>query len=231
MRALLAILAVIVLLGAALVITDRVAENFTSGLIAQQLSAQLHLSRQPTVNIAGFPFLTQVASGDYQEVDIAIPSVSALSATVDDITATAREIHARTFLSKASDVRLASARVVDVSGRVPLSSIPLPPGFTASDSHSELRVSGTISVLGHSLPLEATEHVELNGSTVNLHPTNIQAQAGGSKFEVPGSVTRALTLSIDLSGLPFHARLTRLSIDPSGLHVAGRAQHVSLAGT
>ena len=230
MRALLAILAVIVLLGAALIISDRVAERFTSGLIAQQLSTQLHLSRQPTVTIAGFPFLTQVASGDYQEVDISIPSVSALAATVEDVTATARDIHARTLLSKAADVRLASARVVDVAGRIPLSSIPLPPGFTASDSHSELRVSGTISVLGFSVPLKATEHLELDGSTVNLRPTNIQAQARGSTYQVPASVTKALTVSIDLSGLPFHARLTRLSIDPAGLHVAGRAQHVSLAG-
>lgn len=229
MRALLGILAVILLLAAGLVVADRVAENSASTLIAQQLRTDLRLSQRPHVNIAGFPFLTQVASGDYQEIDVSIPSVRALSATLKDVVATARHIHARPLLSGA-DVRSASAGLVELGGRVPLSAIPLPPGFIASDSASKLRVSGSISAFGFSVPITATEQIALNGSRVDFRPTSIHARAGRARFDVSGTVARELTVSVDLSGLPFHARLTRLSVARSGLRVAGQARNVSLAG-
>lgn len=230
MRAFIAILIVLALLVAALVIADRVAENVASNVIAQQVRTQLHLAQRPRVNIDGFPFLTQVASGDYQEIDVSIPSVTALAATVDDVAATARGVHARPFLGSAAGVRSASASSVDLSGRVPLSSLPLPPGFTATASGSKLRVSGSISALGFSVPVTATEQITLKGSTVSFRPTDIQARAGGSKVDVSGTAAKQLTLSVDLSGLPFHVRVTRLSVRPSGLGVTGRARNVSLAG-
>lgn len=230
MRALLGILIAIALLAAGFVIADRVAENMASNLVAQQLSTRLHLPHRPTVNIAGFPFLTQVASGDYQEIDISIPSLPALSASVDDVVATARDVHASPFAGGAAGVQSASARTVALSGRIPLSSIPLPPGFTATDSDSRLRVSGSISALGFSVPVTATEQITLEGSTVKFRPTNIQARAGGARLDVSGTAAKQLTLSVDLSGLPFHARLTRLTISRWGLRVAGQARNVSLAG-
>lgn len=229
MRAVLAILVVIALLAAGLAIADRVAENIASNLIAQQLSNQLRLSQRPKVNIAGFPFLTQVASGTYQEIDISIPSFTAVSATVDDLAATAKGVHAKPFPTSAADVRSASASTVDLSGRVPLSSIPLPPGFTATGSGSKLHVSGSVSALGFSVPVTATEQIKVRGSTVSFRPTDIQARAGGSRLDVPGTVAKELTVSVDLSGLPFHIHVTRLTVGPAGLRVAGQAQNVSLA--
>lgn len=230
MKALLGILVVIAVLAAGLAIADRVAENAASNVVAQQLSSRLRLAHRPRVTFAGFPFLTQAASGDYQEIDISIPSVSALSATVDDVAATAREVHAGPLLNSAAAIRSASASVVELSGRVPFGSIPLPPGFTASDSSSRLRVAGAISALGLSVPITATEQIALEGSTVRFRPTDIQARAGGSRIDVSGTAARELTVSVDLSGLPFHVRLTRLVVGHSGLRVAGRARNVSLAG-
>ncbi|MBO0707207.1 MAG: DUF2993 domain-containing protein [Candidatus Dormibacteraeota bacterium] len=230
MRVLVAILVVIALLVAGLVVADRVAENLAANLIAQQVRTQLHLAQRPHVNIAGFPFLTQVASGDYQEIDLSIPSVTALAATVDDVAATARGVHARPFLGSAAGVRSASASRVDLSGRIPLSSIPLPPGFTATASGSKLRVSGSVSALGLSVPVTATEQIALNGSTISFRPTDIQARAGGSKLDVSGTAAKQLTVSVDLSGLPFHVRVTRLTVRPSGVGLEGRASNVSLAG-
>lgn len=230
MRVLIAILVVVAVLAAGLTIADRVAENAASNMVSQQLSTQLRLSHRPKVNIAGFPFLTQVAGGDYPEVDVSIPSISAVATTVDDVAATAKDVHAKPFPTNPGELRSASASTIDLTGRVPLSSIPLPPGFTAAASASELRVSGSLSGLGLSVPVTATEQIALEGSTVTFRPTDIRAKAGGARLEVPASVTKALTMSVDLSGLPFHARLTRLTVGHSGLQVAGRARNVSLAG-
>lgn len=229
MKALIGFLVVIALLAGGLVAADRVAERVASNLVAQQLTSRLRLSQSPNVDITGFPFLTQVASGHYQQMDISIPSVTALSVTVRDVTATAKDVRTKPFPTSAADVRSASAGTIDLGGLVPFSSIPLPPGFTASDSGGQLRVSGTISVFGASIPVTATQHISLHGSTVTFHPTNIEAQAEGFTVDLSGVVAQQLTASVDLSGLPFHIQVTRLAVVPSGLRVEGQAQNVSLA--
>lgn len=230
MKALIGILVVVVLVAVGLVVADRVAERTASSLIAQQLTNELHLSQSPDVDITGFPFLTQVASGHYQQIDISIPSVTALSVTVRGVDATVKDVHTKPFPSTSADLRTAGAGLVDVGGLVPFSSIPLPPGFTASDSSGLLHVSGTIAVLGASIPITATEDITLEGSTVTFRPTHVQARAGGLQLNLSGAAARQLTASVDLSGMPFHIQVSRLAVVPSGLQVAGQAQNVSLAG-
>ena len=230
MKALTGMLVVIVLLAAALAVADRVAERMASNLIAEQLTSDLHLPRTPDVDITGLPFLTQVASGHYQQIDISIPSVTALSVTVRDLDATIKDIHTKPFPTTPADLRSAGAGTVDVGWLVPFSSIPLPPGFTARDAGGQLEVTGTIPLFGASIPVTAIEDITLEGGKVTLRPTHIQAQAGGLELVVSGAVARRLSASVDLSGLPFHIEVSRLAVVPSGLQVDGGAQNVSLAG-
>lgn len=230
MKGLIGLLVVLALLAGALVAADRVGESYASNLIAQQLTSQLRLSQTPKVRIAGVPFLTQWASGHYQEVDITMPSVTAQSITVSDVQATVRDVRVRPFLTNSSDVGSATAGSVDLSGVVPFSAIPLPSGFTASASGSQLRVSGSITVFGATVPVTATEKVTLQGSTVTFRPTNVQAEAGGFQLDVTGTATRRLTVSVDISGLPFGVHLTGVAVGPSGLVATAQGQNVSFAG-
>jgi LmeA-like phospholipid-binding len=230
MKALTGALVVVVLLAAGLALADRVAERTASNLIAEQLASDLHLAQTPDVDITGFPFLTQVASGHYQQIDISIPSVTALSVTVRGLDATIRDVHTKPFPTGPADLRSAGAGTVDVGGLVPFSSIPLPPGFTARDADEQLEVSGTIPLFGASIPVAAIEDITVEGSTVTFRPTHIQAQAGGLEVDVSGALARRLTASVDLSGLPFHIEVTGLAVVPSGLQVDGGAQNVSFAG-
>jgi hypothetical protein len=88
MKALTGLLVVLVLLAGGLVAADRIGANYTSNQISQHLTSQLRLSQSPTVKITGVPFLTQWASGHYQEIDITIPSVTTDSITINDVQAT-----------------------------------------------------------------------------------------------------------------------------------------------
>lgn len=229
MKALIGIVVVIALLAAGLVVADRVAERVASNLIAQQLTSDLRLSQSPSVDITGFPFLTQAASGEYRQINVSMPSVTALSVTVDDLAATVKDVHAKPFPTSAADIRSASAGTVELGGLIPFASIPLPSGFTATDAGSQLHVVGRFTVFGASVPVTAVEQISLQGSTVTFHPTSIQAEADGMKFDVPSSVAQQLTASVDLAGLPFHVQVTRFAVVPSGLQVAGQARDVSLA--
>lgn len=229
MKALIGLLVVLALLAAALVVADRVGESYASNLVAQQLTSQLRLSQSPKVDITGVPFLTQWASGNFQEIDVAIPSITAQSITVDNVQAAVKNVHTKPFVTSGSDLSSATAGSVDLHGVVPFSAIPLPNGFTATASGSQLKVSGSVTVFGTSVPVTAIENVSLQGSTVAFNPTNVQANAGGFQVNVSGTVTRQLAVSVNVSGLPFGVRVTGVAVDPSGLMATAQGQNVSLS--
>lgn len=229
MKALIGLLVVLVVLAGALVAVDRIGESYASNRIAQRLTDQLDLSQPAKADIPDVPFLTQWASGHYQEIDITIPTVTADSVTVDDVHATVRDIQAKPFLTSGSDLGSATAGSVDLNGVVPFSALPLPSGFTASASGSQLKVSGSVSVLGTSVPVTAIENVSLQGSTVVFSPTSVQAGEAGFHFDVSGAVGRQLTLSVNVSNLPLGVQVTGVAVGSSGLQATAQGQNVPLA--
>ncbi|MBO0744914.1 MAG: DUF2993 domain-containing protein [Candidatus Dormibacteraeota bacterium] len=228
MKALIGLLVVLALVAAALVAADRVGQAYASNLVAQQLTSQLRLPQSPTVKIAGVPFLTQWASGNYQEIDVSIPSVTTQTVTVDQVQATVKNVHTSAFVTSGSQLSSATAGSVGLHGVVPFSALPLPSGFTASASGSQLKVSGSVTVLGQSVPVTAIDTISLHGSTVAFNPTNVQAQAGGFQIDVSGTVAKQLAVSVDVSGLPFGVQVTGVAVNPSGLLATAQAQNVSL---
>ncbi|MZD08793.1 LmeA family phospholipid-binding protein [Streptomyces sp. SID5785] len=74
MRTLRRLAIVAVVLAALLVGADRLAVHILEGKAADRLAASIGLSATPDVSIKGFPFLTQIATGDLDEIDASIDS-------------------------------------------------------------------------------------------------------------------------------------------------------------
>jgi hypothetical protein len=72
MRALRILLVVVVILGGLFVVVDRVAVYFAEGQAAEKLKTTENLAETPDVSIKGFPFLTQVASGSLDDIEVGI---------------------------------------------------------------------------------------------------------------------------------------------------------------
>jgi len=99
-RSFMALFTVIVLL-ILLVIGDRVALAVTENEMASQFT-QNGFPVKPSVSIAGFPFLTQLAAKDFNTVNISASSVPAGPVTIDTIHATLNGMHISSFSSSAS---------------------------------------------------------------------------------------------------------------------------------
>lgn len=87
----LVLLIVLVVLAALLVVADRVAVRFADNQFATQIQKQ-GFSSKPDVSIQGFPFLTQLAARDFQNVHITANGEKAGLVTIDDINATIKDI-------------------------------------------------------------------------------------------------------------------------------------------
>ncbi|CAL9463485.1 hypothetical protein SUDANB58_02695 [Streptomyces sp. enrichment culture] len=77
MRALRILLIVVVILGGLFVAADRLAVNFAEDEAADRLRRTENLAATPDVSIAGFPFLTQLAGGKLDDVEVGIGTYEA----------------------------------------------------------------------------------------------------------------------------------------------------------
>ncbi|MEW2292237.1 DUF2993 domain-containing protein [Streptomyces sp. NPDC006743] len=85
MRALRVLLIVVVVLGVLFVVVDRVAVHFAEGQVADRLRSTEHLASTPDVSIDGFPFLTQLAGGELDDVEVGIKDYEAATGEGDKI--------------------------------------------------------------------------------------------------------------------------------------------------
>ena len=224
-RLVLSLAAVLALLAGA----DRVAAAVAENKISDRMAASYQLPAKPTVTIRGFPFLTQVMSGHYQEVD-----VSAARVPVGRITLV--QLHARLDGVDAPLGRLLQGGTATVtadraagSAVIPYPQLAawLPHGVVLSRAGRDLRVSGSLQVLGVRVPLSGTAATSVTGAGISLVPRQLTVP-GGLTLPV-GDLTGRLGVVIPLTGLPLHLRVGSVSVTGSGLRAAASARDVQFA--
>jgi len=83
----------LVVLVAALLVLDRVGVWAAQRDVAKRLQAEAHTSTAPQVTIHGFPFLTQLVSGTFGHVDIAMHDVQAGDMEISRLTIQVHDAH------------------------------------------------------------------------------------------------------------------------------------------
>lgn len=85
----------------AVIVALAVAADFAARLVAESVMAskieQQGLPRKPDVSIDGFPFLTQVAGRNFQQVNISTTNLTEGPVTITSINATARSIKLNSY--------------------------------------------------------------------------------------------------------------------------------------
>ena len=222
------VIALVVLL-VLLVGADRVAEQVAEGRIAQQLAAEL--AARPTVEIGGFPFLTQALRGRYQDIAVSGDSASRQGVRVTDFRAHLEGV--RVPLSDALAGRVGAVPVDQVRGTALVSYADFAhaanvPGLQLAPAGDQVRVSGPVQVLGQDLTVSALSDVRLDGTDVVL--TAQRLEVGGQ--QVSGPVSAALSGRLDLrvptAGLPYDLVLTDVRTTERGIELSGTARDVVL---
>lgn len=199
------------------VAADRVSEHVAEGLLADQVSRELGV--RPDVEIGGVPFLTQALTGHYRDLRLTAPRVDGSGVRLDDV-----EVRLSGADVPLSSVVRGSVDAVPVDrlrvqGVVPYDELEAAAGrdVQLSAAPGGVRVSGTIRVLGQSVPASATSTVSLDGDRLVL--TARELQAAGATARLSG----ALDLSLAVPELPYGVRLTSVAAGPDGVTVSGQA--------
>ena len=225
------VLAVVVIL-ILLVIGDRVAKAVAENDIANQIkSADSQIN--PSVNIPGFPFLTQVIAHDINEIDISASNVPAGPITITSVNAVAKGVHINgSFNGGKVDSVTATVFVGFGSVSSALSSQGQGiAGLTLASAGPD-KIKATVSFAGVAAITE-TGTVTMKGNQVTI---SFPAGGGGSGGGIAGAISSALgsgdslpDLSFTIPKLPAGLQVASLNVTSQGIMVNAVAHNTTLS--
>lgn len=255
MRALRILLIVVVVLGGLFVAADRLAVGFAEDKAADKLRSNENLPERPDVSINGFPFLTQVAFGQLDEVTIGIDryEASTKGATggdgaggkgadtilIEDLSARMKGVEfSGDYSSATADSASGSARIsyAELLKAAQVEPVNVAPGVTAkvvrlSDGgHGKVKVTVEATVLGQKLrqPLTVMSTMRVDHDVVKVHADTLPKFGG---VATPESRVRQITdFQQVINGLPAGIHIADVTAAPDGVHVSVTGSHVSLVG-
>jgi hypothetical protein len=215
----------IVLLGLAvlLVIVDRAGLYIAQREVGIRAQSAYNLRERPNVTIQGIPFLTQVASGKYKQIDISIPSVTTDGVQVRDIDLQATNVHASLSLLLGQDSGNVTAANVTGTGMISFAQIQqkLPRGVRIGDDGSTLSVTG-------STPygvIKGTARLGLSSSGITVTPQQLSIAGVNA-----GALASRFTYTIPTAGLlPLHLSVTGVRVTQGGVLLQASGHNVKIA--
>ncbi|MFI9171728.1 DUF2993 domain-containing protein [Streptomyces lincolnensis] len=241
MRALRILLIVAVILGGLFVVADRVALHFAEGEVADRLRTQEGLASTPDVSIEGFPFLTQVAGGELDDVRVGMKDYEADTGAggqkirIDDLEANMRGVAFSGDYSSATATTAsgtASITYAELLKTAASEETELPLGITAkvvglSDGgNGKIKVDVKVSALQQ--PVSVLSTVTVEGDTVRVHADSVPSFGGVQAAE---NEVRSITdFEQKIEGLPGGIKLDKVQAAKNGVDITVKGSNVRLAG-
>jgi hypothetical protein len=242
-RLLVGLLVLLVLLFIALVVVDRVGANYAEREIADRVAAQIRdrgaTASPPDVDVAGVPFLTQVAEGRYEKIGIVVRDLTGtregktvrmplVDITAGDVRAPVKtlmnggEIVAGTVGGQAT---LEYASVAALIGRE---------GVVLAERNGKLFVTAPLQALGRTFQVNGTADVTVQGSTVRIKFQELTAE-GLAAVPLAQNLVSAyasqISIDMQLPPLPLNLQLQTVTPKPEGLVLTAQATEVPLNTT
>ncbi len=240
-RALITLLVMLIVIAGILFAGDRVAANFAEKKIADQVSseaaAQNVQASPPEVSVGGFPFLTQVLAGEYQEISIVLRNVKgdvdgdAVSLPRLDVVAHDVTASLDTLRSGQGDV---IARTVDGTGTITYDSVTAlmnQPGLKLSEREGKLLATAPIEVAGQRFTVNGAADLSIQGRQIKIQLKDATADGLPAVPLAQELVTRfiqRISINVDVPALPFNMVLKQVTAAPDGLAVTATADNVPL---
>jgi hypothetical protein len=226
---LVALLLVVGLLTAGFVLADGWAKDRVEQQVADQLQASLATSERPRVTIDGFPFLVQVVTRDVRNVRVAADGVGAstdaglLPVAHTDLVLT--DITSPDWFKTMTAGHIEGIALVTYEDLTKLASVPI---AYVNDGRVEIQV--TAQVLGVDVRAKITgkPRLETNEQAMTLAEPTIAIADVSLPNLTAQALLKALLKPIPLEGVPLGLKLSAITAEEDGVHLAVNGDNVPL---
>lgn len=207
---------VVVILGL-VVAADRIGNYIAERAAAKTIQSSQHLSSRPDVDIGGFPFLTQLAAGEFGKVTITAHDVPVGdNGHLLDLAQLRVELHTVTVARDFDSVRAATASAAATADYDALSkALGVPISYAST---GRVKATKSVTVAGRTLQASITTRPVLSGNTLIFTDTSI-ANLGQLGSAAGVALDQVFALDIPLSDVPFEVRATGLQVDAAGVQL------------
>ncbi|MGW5126303.1 LmeA family phospholipid-binding protein [Streptomyces sp. NPDC004069] len=243
MRALRILLIFVVVVGVLFAVVDRVAVHLAQGQAADRLKSAENLASTPDVSIKGFPFLTQLASGELDDVEVGVRDYEVATGNG------ARKIRVDGFTADLKGVRFSgdyrSATAATATGTATIAydellkaaksdSAKVAPGVTArvvglSDGgDGKIKVEVEVSALGVKQRVSLRSSAAVRGHKVEVRADSLPVVGG---VRLPEGPVRSITdFQQAIDRLPTGIELDSVRATADGVEITLKGSDVELAG-
>ncbi|MDT4939615.1 MAG: hypothetical protein QOG80_3286 [Pseudonocardiales bacterium] len=214
------LLVVLVALVGLLVAADRIGLAVAERTAAVTLQSSQHLAQRPSVSIAGFPFLTQLATGSFDSIhvtvrDLTVGQRSSTQLRIARLDVTLRQVHvSRDFSSARSQFGTATA-LIDYSDL----SHTLGATFTYAGNGRVQAVASVGVIPGVSVPASAAAAVRVSGDSLTFNDPRVTVAGQQVPPALAGYFNSLFGTSIPLTGLPFGVHVTGVRAASGGVTI------------
>ncbi|MFG1926792.1 DUF2993 domain-containing protein [Cryptosporangium sp. NPDC048952] len=207
------------------------ADKRLTAAVSQNLRNNGTPAQSTEVETVGFPFLTQLLSGDFDGGDVHLTSVKTPEGTVDRVDLKLRDVSIPQDVLRGGEMHDVTAKSVTGTGHVSVAEIARRlglQGLKLESAGSALRASLPVEVpVVGSIDVQADVTPKLSGNQLTFDVKNVSA-AG---ITVPGAVVDQITdqfarpVALEL---PFEVKLDKVTASKGSLQVTGSAANVPL---
>ncbi|SBT52145.1 LmeA family phospholipid-binding protein [Micromonospora narathiwatensis] len=240
-KVLIGFVVLLLVLGGLLVAADRVAAGVAERAIAdqvrQEVARQDVSSASPRVDVAGFPFLTQVLAGKYERISIVLTDVRG-NVQGDAVSVPRLDVDAHNVRASLDTLRTRRGDVVAerVDGRATVSYDSLAklldrPGLTLGERDGKLAVTAPVDVLGTRLTVNGTADLTVADGKVALRFNDLTAEGLPNlplARRVLTNYANSISINVPLPELPFQLNVRKVEPKPDGLLVTADARNVPI---
>jgi LmeA-like phospholipid-binding len=210
----------LVILILVLVAADFGAKAFAENAIATKIDSS-GLGTKPSVNIEGFPFLTQVASRDLSQIDINASNFTVKQVVISSLHATATGVHVNGSFNGGTVDKINGTVVVSFATVTNL--IPIP-GLTVTADPAD----GPDAIKFNSSLGGATGKIEqINTNTIKVDVGNLTGLAGLASLIGGSSIASSYTFTIPK--LPAGLVVRSITVTSQGIVATASAQNTTLS--
>jgi hypothetical protein len=227
---------VLVVLAALFVAADRIALNMAEDEAADKIknSRDISATGETSVDIEGFPFLTQVAGNDVDDVDAKLGGLRTKAAghmlKVTRIDAHLRHVHFKNGYSSATAEQATGTALVPYEQLAKAAGHNITVGWGGKNAAGKgrVRVTGSIEILGHRFARSVDSIVSATGgNTVRVRAEKVP---GAGMPGIEGAIRKRTDFSRKISGLPSGLKLERVAATRQGIELSIRGSGVRLFG-
>ncbi|KRV51098.1 hypothetical protein AQ490_02535 [Wenjunlia vitaminophila] len=226
------LLITLVVLCVLFIAADRIAVTVAESMAADELKNSRQVDGDPDVSIDGFPFLTQLAFGELDEVHASAKGLRAngsdgSSVRITKFTANLHSVSFSSGFSAATADRATGTALIsyeDLSAAAPAGVTLSYGGESDKAGVSEVKVSSNVPLLGN---LSLVSEIKLvDGDTVQVRAKSIPGEDRSPEME--DRVRQHTDFSKQITGLPDGLELTQVRAEPEGIAITLEGSRVSL---